>query len=129
MASQVGSNSLLPHIQALSALPKGSKLEHIVCLDTVRFPGQGSMCQTYSTFLNGGHSIFMNDSALRRAERKVRRTDTLNLQFTSGEIPPPIFTCMFCAEGNRSRDNWITQSRSFDPFVRAHFQEALISHR
>ncbi|KAJ0371548.1 hypothetical protein COL26b_009639 [Colletotrichum chrysophilum] len=83
MASQIGSNSLLSHIQALSALPKGSKLEHIVCLDTARFPGQGSMCQTYSTFLNGGHSIFMNDSALRRAERKVRRTDTLNLQFTS----------------------------------------------
>ncbi|KAE9575428.1 putative acyl-CoA synthetase [Colletotrichum fructicola] len=89
MASQIGSNSLLPHIQALSALPKGSKLEHIVCLDTARFPGQGSMCQTYSTFLNGGHSIFMNDSALRRAERKVRRTDTLNLQFTSGTTGSP----------------------------------------
>ncbi|CAI0643810.1 unnamed protein product [Colletotrichum noveboracense] len=89
MASQIGSNSLLPHIQALSALPKESKLEHIVCLDTARFPGQGSMCQTYSTFLNGGHSIFMNDSALRRAERKVRRSDTLNLQFTSGTTGSP----------------------------------------
>ncbi|KAJ0322525.1 hypothetical protein COL5a_008755 [Colletotrichum fioriniae] len=41
------------------------------------------MLESYSFFFNRGQSIFMNDSVLRRAARKVRPSDVLNLQFTS----------------------------------------------
>lgn len=44
----------------------------------------GVEMQSYSTFTSNGHSVFMNDRVLKRAESTVNAEDILNLQFTSG---------------------------------------------
>ena len=43
----------------------------------------------YSEFINSGQSVFVNNATLRRAERRVKSSDTLNLQFTSGTTGAP----------------------------------------
>jgi hypothetical protein len=88
LASEVGSRSLSGHINILrgssrrnSALPD---LRRVVCLGGSQVGEAGVEMQTYNTFTSNGHSVFMNDSVLKRAESLVRPDDVLNLQFTSG---------------------------------------------
>lgn len=45
---------------------------------------------SYSAFVDNGHSVFMHEGVLRRAERRVKDSDVLNLQFTSGSSPATI---------------------------------------
>ncbi|KXH52679.1 4-coumarate-CoA ligase [Colletotrichum simmondsii] len=90
MSSQIGTKSLSPHLESLLSLDKGtSPLKQIVYLQKFEQAPQGSMLESYSFFFNRGQSIFMNDSVLRRAARKVRPSDVLNLQFTSGTTGRP----------------------------------------
>ncbi|UQC88294.1 4-coumarate-CoA ligase [Colletotrichum lupini] len=85
-----GTKSLSPHLESLLSLDKGqSPLKQIVYLQKFEQAPQGSMLESYSFFFNRGQSIFMNDSVLRRAARKVRPSDVLNLQFTSGTTGRP----------------------------------------
>lgn len=87
MSPQIGTKSLSPHLESLLRLEKGqSPIKQIVYLQKFEQAPQGSMLESYSFFFNRGQSIFMNDSVLRRAARKVRPSDVLNLQFTSGEF-------------------------------------------
>lgn len=67
------------------ALPE---LRRVVCLGDVASTNnnKGIEFESYSEFVQGANSIFMNNPAfLKRAEKKVKPTDVLNLQFTSGE--------------------------------------------
>ncbi|KAK1731951.1 4-coumarate-CoA ligase [Colletotrichum acutatum] len=90
MSPQIGTKSLSPHLESLLSLDKvQSPLKQIVYLQKFEQAPQGSMLESYSFFFNRGQSIFMNDSVLRRAARKVRPSDTLNLQFTSGTTGRP----------------------------------------
>ncbi|KAI8309641.1 putative acyl-CoA synthetase [Colletotrichum sp. SAR11_240] len=85
MASQIGSNSLLPHIQALSTLPKGSKLEHIVCLDTARFPGQGRTTGSPKAAVLT-HFNLINDARFVGDAMQLTHEDVVC-------CPPPLFHC------------------------------------
>ncbi|KAF4783921.1 4-coumarate-CoA ligase [Colletotrichum scovillei] len=90
MSPQIGTKSLSPHLESLLRLEKGqSPIKQIVYLQKFEQAPQGSMLESYSFFFNRGQSIFMNDSVLRRAARKVRPSDVLNLQFTSGTTGRP----------------------------------------
>ncbi|KXH54738.1 4-coumarate-CoA ligase [Colletotrichum salicis] len=90
MSPQIGAKSLSPHLETLLSLDKGqSPLKQIVYLQKFEQAPQGSMLESYNSFFNRGQSIFMNDSVLRRAARKVRPSDILNLQFTSGTTGRP----------------------------------------
>ncbi|CCF34428.1 4-coumarate-CoA ligase [Colletotrichum higginsianum] len=90
IAPQIGPKVLSSHLQAVLDVPPGnSRLKQIVCLQKFDNPNQGAICESYNAFFNRGQSIFMNDSVLKRAARKVRATDVLNLQFTSGTTGLP----------------------------------------
>ncbi|KAK6214905.1 4-coumarate-CoA ligase [Colletotrichum tabaci] len=90
IAPQIGPKVLSQHLQAvLDVPPENSQLKQIVCLQKFDNPNQGVICESYNAFFNRGQSIFMNDSVLKRAARKVRATDVLNLQFTSGTTGLP----------------------------------------
>ncbi|KAL1966032.1 hypothetical protein VTN77DRAFT_4972 [Rasamsonia byssochlamydoides] len=82
----IGSRSLAAHIDTLSSIPE---LQRVVILGEGETPGLAKETQTYSTFTNGGHSVFLNDAFLRRAEKQVQPSDVLNLQFTSGTTSLP----------------------------------------
>lgn len=88
IASTIGSRDMSGHINALvgnssqkSMLPE---LRRVVCLGNGALEHGGIEMQTYSTFTSNGHSIFMIDRVLKRAENGVTPEDVLNLQFTSG---------------------------------------------
>lgn len=59
----------------------------MVCVGNGVHEQGGVEMQSYSTFTSNGHSVFMNDRALKRAENAVTPEDVLNLQFTSGMSP------------------------------------------
>lgn len=91
VSSEIGSRNLTGHINILRwssrknpALPG---LRRVVCLGGSQGDDVGVEMQTYNTFTSNGHSVFMNDSILKRAESLVRPNDVLNLQFTSGMNP------------------------------------------
>ncbi|CEJ56598.1 hypothetical protein PMG11_02800 [Penicillium brasilianum] len=93
IASSIGTRDLSGHIKALrgdsslnSALPE---LRRVVYLGNGA-PEQGGVeIQSYNTFTSNGHSVFMNDHVLKRAEIRVVPEDVLNLQFTSGTTGSP----------------------------------------
>lgn len=60
------------------------ELRRVVCLGNGALEKGGVEMQSYSTFTSNGHSVFMNDRVLKRAENGVTPEDVLNLQFTSG---------------------------------------------
>jgi pilus assembly protein TadC len=60
------------------------ELRRVVCIGNGVLEQGGVEMQSYSTFTSNGHSVFMNDRALKRAENAVTPEDVLNLQFTSG---------------------------------------------
>lgn len=88
LASNIGPKSLSSHIRTVctdsSTLPE---LERVVLLSPgpLNFKPVKEVIN-YTVFVSNGHSVFMNTATLRRAERKVRNRDVLNLQFTSGRI-------------------------------------------
>ncbi|KAM5341498.1 hypothetical protein ACJ41O_014529 [Fusarium nematophilum] len=86
VASNIGTRSLQGHVEKL--LHMATSESHLTRLVTIgHVPVQsynGVEVQSYSAFLGNSHSIFMNDTALKRAERQVEPSDVLNLQFTSG---------------------------------------------
>jgi hypothetical protein len=93
IASTIGSRDLSGHIKALvgsssqkSMLPE---LRRVVYLGNGALEQGGVEMQSYSTFTSNGHSVFMNDRVLKRAENGVTPEDVLNLQFTSGISPYP----------------------------------------
>ncbi len=79
------------HIKALRGdSPRNDvlpELRRVVCVGNGVHEQGGVEMQSYSTFTSNGHSVFMNDRALRRAENAVTPEDVLNLQFTSGMSP------------------------------------------
>jgi len=89
MATKIGHKSLLPHINAVrnnsESLPE---LERVVLLAHAQIEKSvgGVEVMGYLAFVNNGHSVFVNNATLRRAEKRVKDTDILNLQFTSGEF-------------------------------------------
>lgn len=88
IASKIGLKDLSVHHQVLLANSNNeSQLRRLVYLGSGHQPKEGSRITTlsYSTFLNSGH---VNDSTLAQAEGKVRPSDALNLQFTSGKTCP-----------------------------------------
>lgn len=87
MASNIGLKSLSNHIQAVCQNPKELPLlRRVVQLNSTTLSFMTDVeVVPYSTFVINGHSVFMNDAKLQLAERKVRNTDVLNLQFTSGK--------------------------------------------
>lgn len=88
IASKIGLKDLSAHHQVLLASSNNqSQLRHLVYLGSGLQPKEGSHITTltYSTFLDSGH---VNDSTLAQAEGKVRPSDALNLQFTSGKTCP-----------------------------------------
>ncbi|KAJ5892131.1 acetyl-CoA synthetase-like protein [Penicillium subrubescens] len=93
IASTIGSRDLSGHIKALvgsssqkSMLPE---LRRVVYLGNGALEQGGVEMQSYSTFTSNGHSVFMNDRVLKRAENGVTPEDVLNLQFTSGTTGSP----------------------------------------
>ncbi|KIV78549.1 hypothetical protein PV11_06194 [Exophiala sideris] len=91
IASNIGLKSLTTHIQAVSTMPGEMPfLERIVQLapETISNPS-GIDIMPYSTFVSNSHSVIISDAAFGRAERRVRNTDVLNLQFTSGTTGAP----------------------------------------
>lgn len=88
IASTIGTRSCQGHIEKLVQLPVADT--HLKCLvalgDNYVDHGNGVEVQSYHNFLGNAHSIFMNDAVLRRAERRVKPSDVLNLQFTSGTV-------------------------------------------
>ncbi|KAJ4152141.1 hypothetical protein NW765_017650 [Fusarium oxysporum] len=92
ISSKIGSGSTSAHVDEVAGRTlEGGLLKWLVLLgSTARRPVQKSIdCQSYAEFLNRGTSIFMNDARLRGAEAKVRPSDVLNLQFTSGTTGAP----------------------------------------
>lgn len=93
IASTIGSRDLSGHIKALvgssSHTPILTELRRVVCLGNGALEQGGFEMQSYSTFASNGHSVFMNDRVLKRAENGVTPEDVLNLQFTSGTSPYP----------------------------------------
>ncbi|KAH6962481.1 hypothetical protein BKA56DRAFT_498316 [Ilyonectria sp. MPI-CAGE-AT-0026] len=91
VASAIGTRSCQGHIEKLVQLPVADT--HLNCLvalgDNSLDRGNGVEVQSYHNFLGNAHSIFMNDAVLRRAERRVKPSDVLNLQFTSGTTGVP----------------------------------------
>jgi hypothetical protein len=91
-------------------------LRCVVCLEGSQGGDAGVEMQTYNTFTSNGHSVFMNDSVLKRAESLVRPGDVLNLQFTSGMNTftavalPSILT-------RPRRNHWLSQSSHANPHV------------
>lgn len=84
IASKVGLKDLSAHHEVLLSSKNQSQLRHLVYLGSGHQPKEGSHITTltYSTFLDSGH---VNDSTLAQAEAKVRPSDALNLQLTSGK--------------------------------------------
>ncbi|KAJ5385960.1 acetyl-CoA synthetase-like protein [Penicillium cosmopolitanum] len=93
LASEIGSRNLSGHINILRGSsrknPALPDLRRVVCLGGSQVGEAGVEMQTYNTFTSNGHSVFMNDSVLKRAESLVRPDDVLNLQFTSGTTGSP----------------------------------------
>ncbi|KEF57319.1 uncharacterized protein A1O9_05236 [Exophiala aquamarina CBS 119918] len=92
MAKNIGHKSLLPHIDTLRSHPESvPELRRIILLSQLRVEDSLGAVEVmgYSTFVNNGHSVFVNNATLRRAEKKVKDTDVLNLQFTSGTTGAP----------------------------------------
>lgn len=87
IASKIGLKDLSAHHQVLLSSNNQSQLRHLVYLGSGCQPKEGSHITTltYSTFLDSGH---VDDSTLAQAEGKVRPSDALNLQFTSGKACP-----------------------------------------
>lgn len=87
-ATKIGTRDLYGHIQTLQGTqypnPALPELRRIVSLGLEEFSNSGVEIQPYNTFTSNGLSVFMNNATLERAERKVHREDTVNLQFTSG---------------------------------------------
>ncbi|KAI1630469.1 long-chain fatty-acid-CoA ligase [Exophiala viscosa] len=91
LASNIGLKSLESHIQAVGTRPEElPHLKRIVQLSrkTMNIPSNVEI-MPYSAFVSNDHSASINDATLRRAECKVRNTDVLNLQFTSGTTGAP----------------------------------------
>jgi long-chain acyl-CoA synthetase len=88
MASNIGLKSLTNHIQAVCTSPKKLPLlRRVIQLSPTALSYVSDVeVMPYSIFVNNGRSVFMNDAKLQVAELKVRNTDVLNLQFTSGEL-------------------------------------------
>ncbi|KAK5031719.1 hypothetical protein LTS07_004339 [Exophiala sideris] len=86
LASNIGLKSLTTHIQAVCTRPKELPLLKRVVRLSPKTISIASVVEvmSYASFVSNGHSVFINDATLQRAERKVRNTDILNLQFTSG---------------------------------------------
>jgi hypothetical protein len=88
IASTIGSRDLSGHMKALIGIPSQPsmlpELRRVVCLGNGPLDQGGVEMQSYSTFTSNGHSVFMNDRVLKRAENGVIPEDVLNLQFTSG---------------------------------------------
>ncbi|EXJ77044.1 hypothetical protein A1O3_10202 [Capronia epimyces CBS 606.96] len=93
IAPSIGKKSLSPHIQAVCGKSEAvSELQRVVLLSTTKptaFSSPVRETLLYNVFADNGHSIFMNNATLRRAERQVKNTDVLNLQFTSGTTGAP----------------------------------------
>ena len=92
--SNIGHKSLEKHIEAVCAVPNVlPDLKRVVLLSAKPaslVPVREILA--YSVFVGNGHSIFVNNATLRRAERQVKSSDVLNLQFTSGNFPMPPFS-------------------------------------
>lgn len=91
IAASIGIRDMSGHIKALrgdssrnAVLPE---LRRVVCIGNGVLEQGGVEMQSYNTFTSNGHSVFMNDRALKRAENAVTPEDVLNLQFTSGMNP------------------------------------------
>lgn len=88
VASSIGNRDLSGHIKALRGNsfrnPVLPELQRVVCLGNGALEQRGVELQSYSTFTSNGHSVFMNDHVLERAENGVTPEDVVNLQFTSG---------------------------------------------
>lgn len=87
MATSIAYKSLLPHIDTVQSNPETlPELKRIVLLSQSQLEDSLGAFEVmgYSTFVNNGHSVFVNNATLQRAEKRVKGTDVLNLQFTSG---------------------------------------------
>lgn len=87
IAPRIEGRDLSAHIKLITdsstSLPA---LKRLVLLSGSYMEGKAIECIPYSIFLQNGLSIFMNDSILRSAEKRVDCNTILNLQFTSGKI-------------------------------------------
>lgn len=90
IASTIGSRKLDAHIETLATIPELNRIVSLADSDAhVKNLVKGKVeTQSYSTFVSSAHSVFLNDSFFRRAEKAVKPEDVLNLQFTSGRYPP-----------------------------------------
>lgn len=87
VANNIGAKSLSPHLDTIQNNPKSlPELRRIVLLSQTQpeSPSGALEVMLYSTFVSNGHSVFMHKRVLQRAEKRVKDTDVLNLQFTSG---------------------------------------------
>jgi long-chain acyl-CoA synthetase len=92
MASNIGRKSLSNHIQTVCSSSEQllPQLKRVVLLQSPPSPSNAAFDKSvkevmpYSTFVSNGHSVFINNATLRRAERRVKSSDVVNLQFTSG---------------------------------------------
>ena len=93
LANSIGPRSISEHIESICGNRKNSPdlpdLKKVVTLEP--YNGHATSCEltSYNNFFLGGYSVFMNEVTLRRAEKRVKADDILNLQFTSGTTGAP----------------------------------------
>lgn len=90
IAPEIGRRNLAGHVRAMiHTLRSKSSIRHIVLLGERASHEYGANVRSYTDFLHCARSIFINDSTLARAERRVASSDVVNLQFTSGKLHGP----------------------------------------
>ncbi|KAJ0423053.1 acetyl-CoA synthetase-like protein [Aspergillus carlsbadensis] len=94
ISPSIGNNNLAAHIDVLRGTDASSsslpELKRLILLDQYTSDRDTRVeVQEYNAFTASGLSVFLNPAVLKRAERKVRPDDVLNLQFTSGTTGSP----------------------------------------
>lgn len=89
IAPKIGEKDLAQHIKALSESAKEiPELGRVVVLSKDAPPNQsGAELMTYSSFNQKSQSS--SDGALQSAEKGIKNSDVLSLQFTSGTTGAP----------------------------------------
>ena len=93
LANFIGPRDISEHIEFVCGNRKNSPdlpdLQKAITLEP--YDGSATTCEltSYNNFFLGGYSVFMNEVTLRRAEKRVKADDILNLQFTSGTTGAP----------------------------------------
>lgn len=84
IASTIGKRDMKAHIEALARtlLQRNGRLKNVVVIGD-NAPDEDGF-ETYKEFLGRAQSIFVSEATFRRAQKAVKATDVLNLQFTSG---------------------------------------------